>query len=78
MPPRVAVVRALTAVAGSTGYVVCEVNSSPGFEGLENATKTNVARDMLDQVVITCQEHQHDEARQRRAIKKFPLQEEHK
>lgn len=32
---------------GEDGYVVLEVNSSPGFDGFESATGTNVARAIL-------------------------------
>jgi len=32
------------------GYKICEVNSSPGFEGLEEATGIDVARVMIDYV----------------------------
>eukprot|EP00658_Telonema_sp_P-2_P000123 TRINITY_DN1003_c0_g1_i5.p1 TRINITY_DN1003_c0_g1~~TRINITY_DN1003_c0_g1_i5.p1 ORF type:complete len:706 (-),score=134.14 TRINITY_DN1003_c0_g1_i5:369-2486(-) len=29
------------------GYVICEVNSSPGFEGMERASRVNVARELV-------------------------------
>ena len=29
-------------------YVICEVNSAPGFEGMEKYTKINVAEQMVD------------------------------
>ena len=28
-------------------YVICEVNSSPGFEGMDRFTKTNIAEDIV-------------------------------
>ena len=31
-------------------YVICEVNSSPGFEGMDKFTKTNVAEDIVTYV----------------------------
>ena len=33
---------------GSTQYQICEVNSSPGFNGLENATSLNIAARMIE------------------------------
>jgi ribosomal protein S6--L-glutamate ligase len=35
----------------SSGPMVIEVNASPGFEGLEEATKKNVARMFLEATV---------------------------
>lgn len=32
---------------GSDKYMICEVNSSPGFEGLERASRVNVAREFI-------------------------------
>jgi len=32
---------------GSDKYLICEVNSSPGFEGLERASRVNVAREFI-------------------------------
>ena len=29
-------------------YTICEVNSAPGFEGMEKYTKINVAEQMVD------------------------------
>jgi gamma-F420-2:alpha-L-glutamate ligase len=29
------------------GYVICEVNSSPGFEGMDSYTKTNIAEQIV-------------------------------
>jgi len=29
-------------------YVICEVNSAPGFKGMEKYTKINVAEQMVD------------------------------
>eukprot|EP00658_Telonema_sp_P-2_P000116 TRINITY_DN1003_c0_g1_i1.p1 TRINITY_DN1003_c0_g1~~TRINITY_DN1003_c0_g1_i1.p1 ORF type:complete len:515 (-),score=90.75 TRINITY_DN1003_c0_g1_i1:270-1814(-) len=29
------------------GYVICEVNSSPGFEGMERASRVNVAKELV-------------------------------
>eukprot|EP00657_Telonema_sp_P-1_P009918 TRINITY_DN4187_c0_g1_i1.p1 TRINITY_DN4187_c0_g1~~TRINITY_DN4187_c0_g1_i1.p1 ORF type:complete len:247 (-),score=82.71 TRINITY_DN4187_c0_g1_i1:61-801(-) len=31
-------------------YLICEVNSSPGFEGMERATRVNVAKELLTAV----------------------------
>ena len=36
------------------GYTVCEVNSSPGFEGMEQYTKTNIAEQIVDYVMKKC------------------------
>ena len=30
------------------GYKICEVNSSPGFEGMDRYTKTNIAEDIVN------------------------------
>ena len=35
------------------GPLVIEVNSSPGFEGIEKATGLNVAREMMKQIIAT-------------------------
>ena len=32
-------------------YVICEVNSAPGFQGMEKYTKINVAEQMVDFIV---------------------------
>ena len=32
------------------GYKICEVNSSPGFEGMDKFTKTNVAEQIVTYV----------------------------
>ena len=29
------------------GYKICEVNSNPGFEGMENYTKKNIAEEIV-------------------------------
>ena len=29
-------------------YSICEVNSSPGFEGMDNYTNTNIAEDIVN------------------------------
>ena len=29
------------------GYKICEVNSNPGFEGMENFTKKNIAGEIV-------------------------------
>jgi glutathione synthase/RimK-type ligase-like ATP-grasp enzyme len=31
-------------------YVICEVNSAPGFKGMERYTKINVAEQMVDYI----------------------------
>lgn len=61
-------------------YVVCEVNSSPGFEGLEQATKTNIAGAMMDEVIAVAAEHVNEDhaAQKKRKTRKYALQEEHK
>lgn len=33
-----------------TGYKVCEVNSSPGFKGMEQATGIDVAKELIDYI----------------------------
>ena len=33
-----------------SGYRICEVNSSPGFEGMDKFTKTNIAEDIVTYV----------------------------
>lgn len=38
---------------GAEGFLVCEVNSSPGFNGMEQATGVNVARSILQHVRTT-------------------------
>ena len=32
-------------------YVICEVNSAPGFEGMEKYTKQNIAEKMVDYII---------------------------
>ena len=32
-------------------YTICEVNSAPGFEGMEKYTKINVAEKMVDYII---------------------------
>jgi len=32
-------------------YVICEVNSAPGFKGMEQYTKINVAEKMVDYII---------------------------
>ena len=32
-------------------YTICEVNSAPGFEGMEKYTKINVSEEMVNYVV---------------------------
>ena len=31
----------------SDGYKICEVNSNPGFEGMETYTKKNIAEEIV-------------------------------
>jgi glutathione synthase/RimK-type ligase-like ATP-grasp enzyme len=33
---------------GKEGFLVCEANSAPGFEGFEHATGINVAKEIID------------------------------
>jgi gamma-F420-2:alpha-L-glutamate ligase len=33
-----------------SGYRICEVNSSPGFEGMEKFTKINIAEKIVNYV----------------------------
>lgn len=40
------------------GYKICEVNASPGFEGLEKATGANIAKEIIDYIIIKYQEKQ--------------------
>lgn len=39
---------------GPDGFVVCEANSAPGFEGFEKATGINVAREIIDYAKHKC------------------------
>ena len=32
-------------------YVICEVNSAPGFQGMEKYTKSNIAEQMVDFII---------------------------
>jgi gamma-F420-2:alpha-L-glutamate ligase len=36
----------------NSGYRICEVNSSPGFEGMDKYTKTNIAEDIVTYVKL--------------------------
>ena len=35
---------------GEDGYMICEVNSSPGFKGMEQATRKDVAQELIDYI----------------------------
>lgn len=35
---------------GEDGYMICEVNSSPGFKGMEQATGKDVAQELIDYI----------------------------
>lgn len=35
---------------GKDGYMICEVNSSPGFKGMEQATRKDVAQELIDYI----------------------------
>lgn len=35
---------------GEDGYMICEVNSSPGFKGMEQATGKDVAQELVDYI----------------------------
>ncbi len=35
---------------GEYGYMICEVNSSPGFKGMEQATGKDVAQELIDYI----------------------------
>lgn len=35
---------------GKDGYMICEVNSSPGFKGMEQATGKDVAQELIDYI----------------------------
>eukprot|EP00808_Paulinella_micropora_P021029 g53039.t1 len=61
------------------GYKVCEVNSSPGFEGLERATGINIAQAMLNGVMTFLEERngQKFARRGKKTLKVVSLQEEH-
>ena len=61
-------------------YVVCEVNSSPGFEGLEQATHTNIGGSMMDEIIAVAEKHLHEDhtAKKKNKARKFALQDEHK
>ena len=65
-------------------YRVCEVNSSPGFEGLERATGVNCGRAMLEWVERDVEERakkaaegKEGETRWRVREAQYPLQEDH-
>lgn len=36
---------------GKDGYMICEVNSSPGFKGMEQATGNDVAQELIDYIM---------------------------
>ena len=36
---------------GKDGYMICEVNSSPGFKGMEQATGKDVAQELIDYIM---------------------------
>jgi len=50
---------------GPGGPVVLEVNSTPGFEGLEKATKRNIAAAIIKHIVVEARKHK----KRRRVIK---------
>jgi ribosomal protein S6--L-glutamate ligase len=54
----------------STGPLVIEVNSSPGFEGIEKATKLNVARLIIDHA---CRMIRQNKSRRRRRGQTRPI-----
>ena len=69
---------------GSDGYLLCEVNSSPGFEGLERATGVNCGKAMLDwaerEVLDKTRQQQTQQTRPdgwRLREKEYPLQDDH-
>jgi gamma-F420-2:alpha-L-glutamate ligase len=41
---------------GENGYIICEINASPGFEGFELATGINTAKSMLTYVLSVAQQ----------------------
>eukprot|EP00457_Paulinella_chromatophora_P007360 gb/GEZN01007383.1/.p1 GENE.gb/GEZN01007383.1/~~gb/GEZN01007383.1/.p1 ORF type:complete len:435 (+),score=77.05 gb/GEZN01007383.1/:27-1331(+) len=61
------------------GYKVCEVNSSPGFEGLEKATGINIAQAMLNGVLdfLIARNSQKYARRGKKTLKVVSLQAEH-
>lgn len=38
----------------SNGYLICEANSSPGFKGMEKATETDIASQIITYIVSKC------------------------
>lgn len=61
------------------GYKVCEINSSPGFEGLERASEINVAAAMLKSVKDTVLQDRKEARirRRKKTLEVVPVQKEH-
>ena len=52
---------------GKNGPVVIEVNSSPGFEGIEKATGLNVAKLIMDLLIERGQtQHQKNQSKRKK------------
>ena len=73
---------------GDDGYRLCEVNSSPGFEGLERATGVDCAAAMIQHAVLEIERRSRDKAaagpneaagegKWRLREKEYPLQDDH-
>lgn len=58
-------------------FLQLQVNSSPGFEGLEHATESNIAAKMLDEIISVCEQASVAEPTKSRKTRHFPLQPEH-
>jgi gamma-F420-2:alpha-L-glutamate ligase len=60
------------------GYKVCEVNSAPGFEGLERASAVNVAAECVKFVVHAIEQHRAQKAVTKPVpLLRVPLQADH-
>jgi gamma-F420-2:alpha-L-glutamate ligase len=60
------------------GYKICEINSSPGFEGLEHASEINVAKAMLLSVQKTVMQDRKEARirRRKKTLEVVPVQKE--
>lgn len=63
---------------GDDTYKICEINSSPGFEGFELATGINVPRELLHFMQIRCGVWKEGRAERKRAPITVEIMAEHK
>jgi gamma-F420-2:alpha-L-glutamate ligase len=62
---------------GSDTYKICEVNSSPGFEGFETATGIDVPKQIMEYIIVRCGVWSRKFKKNKKNVNGIPIMAEH-